>query len=87
MTNSRDLNYAARSTILKFLSDDENAKVSMAEGGAALAEGEEYVDLEHLDRGFQRAKATMAKPSTEHMIPRSALRDATWNKILAQLPR
>jgi hypothetical protein len=29
MTNSRDLDYAARDTILKFLTDDENAKVSM----------------------------------------------------------
>ena len=61
MTVAERAEHIARDTILKLLSDEENAKVSSAEGSAVLAQGEEYVDLEHLDRGIQRADAAMIK--------------------------
>jgi hypothetical protein len=70
---------------LSLLSDDENAKVSTAEAASRLAEGVEYLDLEHLDQGVQRANATTAKATMGHVLPRGAVRDETWNKILAQL--
>ncbi len=41
-------------------------------------------DLEHLDRGVQRADAA-TKLTMGQVLPRAAIRDETWNKILAQL--
>ena len=75
----------ARDTILNMLSDEENAKVSSAEGSAGLSQGEEYVDLEHLDRGIQRADSAMTKGTIGHIVPRRAVHGETWSKILAQL--
>ena len=46
----------ARENILKLLSDEEVAKVSTAEAASGLTEGTEYLDLEHLEQGVQRAK-------------------------------
>ena len=40
------------------------------------------LDLQHLDQGIQCAGVTMG-----HVLPRSAVSDETWSKILAQLPR
>jgi len=43
----------------------------------------EYLDLEHLDQGVQRANAATAKATMGHVLSGSAVRDETWNKILA----
>jgi hypothetical protein len=75
----------ARDSILKLLSDEENAQVSTAEAASRLTEGAEYLDLEHLDQGVQRAKASTAKARMGHVLPRSAVSEETWRKILAQL--
>lgn len=84
MTNTQRTQLADRDTILKLLSDEENAKVSTAEAASGLTEGQEYLDLEQLDQGVQRAKAS-SKMDMGHIIPRSSVRDATWTKILSQL--
>lgn len=76
----------SKDEILKLLSDDENAKVSSAEGKAGLPDGQEYLDLEHLDQGIQRAKA-VTKATMGHLLPRSAVSDATWRKIVAHLSK
>ena len=75
-----------RDTILGLLSDEETARVSTAEGVSGLTEGAEYLDLEHLDQGVQRAKAAVAV-TMGHVLPRSAVRVETWRKILSQLAR
>ena len=75
----------ARENILKLLSDEENGKVSQAEGGKGLADGDEYVDLNQLGAGVQVATVTMTKTLTGHIVPRSALHDETWKKIVSQL--
>ena len=85
MTVAERAEHIARDTILKLLSDEENAKVSSAEGAAVLAQGEEYVDLERLDRGIQRADAGMTKGTIGHIVPRRAVHGETWSKILVQL--
>ena len=85
MTVAERADHIARDTILKLLSDEENAKVSSAEGSAGLAQGEEYLDLEHLDRGIQRADSAMTKGTIGHIVPRRAVHGETWSKILAQL--
>ncbi len=77
--------YVTRDTILKMLSDEENAKVSLAESAAGLRDGEEYVDLEDLVAGVQLAKSPMTKILNGHIVPRSAVHGETWSKIVAQL--
>jgi hypothetical protein len=76
--------YVTRDSILKLLSDDEVGRVSAAETAASLSAGEEYLDLEHLDAGVQRAVGATA--TMGRVLPRKAVHPATWGKILAQLP-
>ena len=84
MTDARRAEHVTREAILMLLSNDEISKVSTAETAAGLPEGAEYLDLEHLDRGVQRASAA-TKGMMGHALPRAAVRDETWTKILAQL--
>jgi hypothetical protein len=86
MTDAKRAKLVARDTILKLLSNEEIAKVSTAEASSGLAPGGEYLDLEHLDQGVQRAKAAIKTPM-EQVVPRSAVCDETSSKILAHLPR
>jgi hypothetical protein len=71
-----------RNSIMKLLSDDEIVSVSAAET-ARLSEGDEYLDLNHLDRGVRRAHGTPTPIAK--VLPKSAVAEATWNKILTQL--
>jgi hypothetical protein len=86
MTDAKRAELVTRDTILKLLSNEEIAKVSTAEASSGLAQGGEYLDLEHLDQGVQRAKAAIKVPMGQ-VLPRSAVCDETWSKILARLPR
>jgi 2TM domain len=74
----------ARDTIMKLLSDEEIARVSTGEAAARLGEGAEYLDLQHLDRGVQRA-TTVSQVPMGHILARSAVSAETWSKILARL--
>ncbi len=73
----------SRARVLALLSDEENARVSTAEGTAWLSIGEEYLDLTQLARGVQRANG--AAVSTGSVLPRSAVGDLTWTRILNEL--
>jgi len=75
--------YVTRETILKLLSDDEVASVSTAETAPLLSAGDEYVDLEHLDDGVRRAGGATAPMG--HLLPKKAVHEATWAKILTKL--
>jgi hypothetical protein len=86
MTDAQRAEYVARDDIMKLLSNDEVAKVSTAEGARGLTDGGEYLDLEHLDQGIQRAKAP-TEFTMGHILPRSAVCVETWNKILVRLSR
>jgi hypothetical protein len=72
-----------REAILAFLSDAEVAKVSRAEGEPRLVEGDEYVDLEDIAGGVKQVHAK--SPRAAHALPRSAVSDATWQKIVRAL--
>lgn len=86
MTNTAQAAYATRDAILKLLSNDEIAKVSTAEAATGMTEGAEYLDLELLDKGVQRA-GSMTKVAMGHVLPRSAVSEDTWGKILLHLTR
>jgi hypothetical protein len=85
MATSERAEYVTRETIMKLLSDEEIAKVSMAETASALQDGSQYLDLEHLDQGVQRA-TTGTNVGVGHALPRSAVSNATWGKIVGLLP-
>jgi hypothetical protein len=83
MKNDDRAAYVVRDAILKLLSDDEVARVSTAETAPRLANGDEYLDLEHLDQGVRRAGGT-ATPMGP-VLPRNAVHPDTWSAILARL--
>ena len=73
----------ARESVLKLLSDDEVASVSTAETATRLVDGEEYLDLEQLERGVQQAAKSAA--AMGRVLPRRAVHKDTWSKILTLL--
>lgn len=75
--------YITRDHVLKLLSDEENARVSMAETKPQLADGDEYLDLENLEQGVRTAHGT-ATPMGR-ALPRKSVAEATWSKILVEL--
>ncbi len=42
----------SRDIVLKLLTEEETKRVSMAETQAGLADGADYLDLDHLDKGL-----------------------------------
>ena len=82
-TSARD-ELSTRNSIMMLLSDEETARVTTAEAGASLVEGSEFLDLEHLDRGIQRVSGA-ATPEMAEVIPRSAVGNDTWSKIVTRL--
>ena len=83
LKNDKRTEYATRDSILKLLSDHEVARVSTAETAAHLSDGDEYLDLEQLGQGVQRARGT-ATPMGR-VLPKKAVHANTWSKILTQL--
>ena len=83
MSNDHRFEYVARDRVLNLLSDDEIASVSNAETAARLSDDDEYIDLEQLDQGVRRAPAGAAIMG--RVLPRKAVRETTWSKILTQL--
>lgn len=75
--------YATRESVQKLLSEIEISSISTAESADRLLQDEEYIDLERLDLGAQRAVGTA--PVMGHVLPKKAVRPETWSKILAQL--
>jgi hypothetical protein len=76
--------YVTRESVLMLLSNDEVASVATAETAARLADGEEYLDMEQLDQGVQRAH--QKKTPMGRVLPKKSIHENTWQKILKQLP-
>lgn len=83
MKTDKRAEYITRDSILRLLSNDEVARVSNAEVPGALADGDEYIDLDQLDRGVRRAQGATLRPGG--ILPKKAVREATWNAIVAKL--
>ena len=75
--------YVTRDSILKLLSDEEVARVSTAETAPELASGDEYLDLEQLEHGVLCAQGVTTPMG--RVLPRKAVHQNTWTKILQQL--
>ena len=84
MTDSAKRNALTREAIMTLLTDAEVAKVSRAEDARRLVEGDEYVDLENPGAGVRQVHAdSHVRPG--HVLPRSAVSDATWDKVVLAL--
>lgn len=81
MSTQQENDILKRESILGLLSDDETARISRAEETSGLVEGDEYVDLEDLGSGVHRVQATTRVPPGR-ALPRSAVSDATWARIV-----
>jgi hypothetical protein len=68
---------------LALLEAGELGGASLAENEAVLARGQEYLDLDRLDVGVQRASG--AAVPLRHVLPRKAVHEDTWRRILRQL--
>lgn len=84
MTQDKRAEHLAREAIMNLLSNEEIARVSTAETAVQMVETAEYIDLEHLDLGVQHATAA-TKVDMGNVLPRSAVQDVTWCKILSEL--
>jgi hypothetical protein len=85
MTNHQRDEYVLRDGIMNLLSDEEVARVSTAETAQKLADGDEYVDLEQVDKGVLRAQSTPTPMG--RVLPRKAVHEDTWSKIVMTLTR
>ena len=74
-----------RDAILTILSDDEVASVSTSETALSLAHGAEYLDLEQLERGVQ--KAAKGELTMGRILPRKAVHERTWKRIQEELAK
>ena len=83
MQNATRNEYLTRDRILKLLSDQEVASVATAETVDRLADGDEYLDLEHLHDGVQKAGSSAAPMG--RVLPKKAIHESTWGKLLKQL--
>ena len=67
MNPSSSLAFIKRNDLLKLLSDNEVASVSLAETAVQLSDGDEYLDLSNLDKGVRSARkeTSFAAKSTD----------------------
>ena len=73
-----------REAIVNLLNGLDLSRTATAEDGPRLAAGEEFVDLDHLDRGIQTAGP--GSPPTMHTsVPRNAVSADTWQRISSLL--
>jgi hypothetical protein len=74
-----------RDLLMDLLSDDEVAKVTTAQAASRIPDGDEYVDLEELAKGVQRGSRLATEVAMGDVLPRRAVLDATWLKIVELL--
>ena len=84
MSNDKRSEYLTRNGILKQLSDVEVTHVSTAETAEHLTDGDEYLDLEQLDHGVQKACGAINR-TMGRVLPRKAVHAATWQKLISLL--
>jgi hypothetical protein len=81
MTTPTNAVLFTREHVLQLLSPGELASVGVAD--THLRRGDEYLDLEQLQQGVLRADGAVANLS--QVLPRKAINEDTWRRILRQL--
>ena len=85
MNRDQKREHVTREMILELLSEAELARVSRAEDAPRLVEGDEYVDLQNLAAGVQQVHTP--SPDAKHALPRSAVQESTWARIVRAVAR
>jgi hypothetical protein len=85
MKNDERDEFFTRESIQRLLSDREVSSVSTAESVLHLVDGEEFIDLEHLERGVRRADTSMTPTPMGRVLTRKAVSADTWTEILHKL--
>jgi len=75
--------YLTRERVMKLLAEGELTDFSQGGPSDALGNGDEYLDLDQLAHGVQRARAGVVP--TGHVLARKAIHEDTWRRILRQL--
>ena len=83
MKNETRSEYLTCHSLLKLHSDHEVASVGTAETAARLSNGEECHHLQQLGQDVRRVQGTVTP--MERVLPRKAVHENTWSKILTQL--
>jgi hypothetical protein len=83
MSNDRRTESLPREGFWKLISDDEAGSACAVETAVGLSDGDEYLDLRRLAGGVCRAQGTAG--ATGHVLPRKAVPEDTWTRIVAQL--
>jgi hypothetical protein len=83
MNQTNQTEHATKDRILQLLAEGEVDGASIPETTAHLRRGDEYLDLEQLQQGVQRAAG--AGTLAGQVLPRRAVREDTWRRILRQL--
>lgn len=73
----------SRDSIFKVLWDDDLDRLGRSKMPVRLDRGDEFVDLQLLERGVQRAISVMVP--TGGVLARKAVEAHTWSRILEQL--
>jgi len=83
MNDEQRSQFTNRRRILCLLSDGDVATISRAEAEGRLEDGDEYIDLGHLELGVCRARG-VATP-TRLVLARKVVAESVWSNILAEL--
>ena len=76
---------ATRDRIMELLSEAEAVTVGKTQTAAGVRNGEEYLDLRNLEHGVLRT--TCSARDAGHVLPRNAVREATWSRMLSIVDR
>lgn len=71
-----------RDNLLGILNDEELARVRKPEPAALLLGGDEFIDLNEIDRGVQRAGEARRM---QDVLSRKAVHENTWRKVVTNM--
>ena len=81
MKSKKEYEFVSRDSILKILTDEEAVRVRGRGMATLLIEGDEFIDLAEIERGVQRAGQSIPAD----VLPRKAVYENTWKKIVTNL--
>jgi hypothetical protein len=76
--------YRVRRQVVELLSDGEAAQLEKVLATGILQDGEEYIEVDHVSLGVQRARPGMLL-GRSRLILRRALDAGTWSQLVSLL--
>jgi hypothetical protein len=76
--------YRVRRQVVEILSEADAARLEKLLSTGILQDGEEYIEVDHVSLGVQRARAGMLL-GRSRLILRRALDEGTWSQLVTLL--